>query len=118
MEAGQSPHPASTHSICKLCPVLADSVPTLGFEDDHDMGLGLQNLTQSLFGAIGANGGAGGEIHQCQPWDQSVRVDHFPAAIPAGRVYSSKATKPPAIGSRRKPRSSASAVTRATVRPA
>jgi hypothetical protein len=31
-----------------------------GFEDDHDMGWGLQNLTQSLFGAISANGGAGG----------------------------------------------------------
>jgi len=31
-----------------------------GFEDDHDMGWGLQNLTQPLFGAIGAKGGAGG----------------------------------------------------------
>jgi hypothetical protein len=31
-----------------------------GFEDDHDMGWGLQNLTQPLFGAISAKGGAGG----------------------------------------------------------
>jgi hypothetical protein len=31
-----------------------------GFEDDHDMGWGLQNLSQPLFGAISANGGAGG----------------------------------------------------------
>ncbi|HTB82630.1 MAG TPA: DUF2961 domain-containing protein [Candidatus Sulfotelmatobacter sp.] len=31
-----------------------------GFEDDHDMGWGLQNLTQPIFGAISAKGGAGG----------------------------------------------------------
>lgn len=31
-----------------------------GFEDDHDMGWGLQNLTEPLFGAIGAAGGTGG----------------------------------------------------------
>lgn len=31
-----------------------------GYEDDHDMGWGLQNLTQPLFGAISAKGGAGG----------------------------------------------------------
>jgi hypothetical protein len=31
-----------------------------GFEDDHDMGWGLQNLTQPLFGAVSAKGGAGG----------------------------------------------------------
>lgn len=30
-----------------------------GFEDDHDMGWGLQNLTQPLFGAISANDGSG-----------------------------------------------------------
>ena len=31
-----------------------------GFEDDHGMGWGLQNLAQPLFGAIGAKDGAGG----------------------------------------------------------
>jgi hypothetical protein len=31
-----------------------------GFEDDHDMGWGLQNLAQPVFGAMSANGGAGG----------------------------------------------------------
>jgi hypothetical protein len=31
-----------------------------GFEDDHDMGWGLQNLTLPAFGAISAKGGAGG----------------------------------------------------------
>jgi len=31
-----------------------------GFEDDHDMGWGLQNLTLPVFGAISAKGGAGG----------------------------------------------------------
>lgn len=31
-----------------------------GYEDDHDMGWGLQNLTQPIFGAIDAKGGAGG----------------------------------------------------------
>ena len=31
-----------------------------GYEDDHDMGWGLQNLTQPVFGAIDAKGGAGG----------------------------------------------------------
>lgn len=31
-----------------------------GFEDDHDMGWGLKNLTQPVFGAISAKGGAGG----------------------------------------------------------
>jgi hypothetical protein len=31
-----------------------------GFEDDHDMGWGLQNLTQPVFGAISAKGGSGG----------------------------------------------------------
>jgi len=31
-----------------------------GFEDDHDMGWGLQNLSQPVFGAISAKGGTGG----------------------------------------------------------
>jgi hypothetical protein len=31
-----------------------------GFEDDHDMGWGLKNVTQPLFGAIHADGGSGG----------------------------------------------------------
>jgi hypothetical protein len=31
-----------------------------GFEDDHSMGWGLQNLTLPVFGAISAEGGAGG----------------------------------------------------------
>lgn len=31
-----------------------------GFEDDHDMGWGLQNLTLPAFGAISAKGGSGG----------------------------------------------------------
>ena len=30
-----------------------------GFEDDHNMGWGLQNLTHAVFGAHGAEGGAG-----------------------------------------------------------
>lgn len=30
-----------------------------GFEDDHNMGWGLQNLTHAVFGAHGADGGAG-----------------------------------------------------------
>ena len=29
------------------------------FEDDHNMGWGLQNLTHAVFGAHGAEGGAG-----------------------------------------------------------
>jgi hypothetical protein len=31
-----------------------------GFEDDHNMGWGLQNLSEPVFGAVGAQGGSGG----------------------------------------------------------
>jgi hypothetical protein len=51
-----------------------------GFEDDHNMGWGLQNLTQPVFGAIGAKEGAGGVYRFLLPdmycFSSSVRYGH------------------------------------------
>ena len=51
-----------------------------GYEDDHDMGWGLQNLTQPIFGAIDAKGGAGGVYRFLLPdmycFSRSIKYGH------------------------------------------
>jgi hypothetical protein len=51
-----------------------------GYEDDHDMGWGLQNLTQPIFGAYDARGGAGGVYRFLLPdmycFSRSVKYGH------------------------------------------
>jgi hypothetical protein len=51
-----------------------------GYEDDHDMGWGLQNLTQPVFGAIDAKGGAGGVYRFLLPdmycFSDSIKYGH------------------------------------------
>jgi len=51
-----------------------------GFEDDHNMGWGLQNLTHAVFGAHGAEGGAGSIYRFYVPdlyvFDSAIRHGH------------------------------------------
>lgn len=51
-----------------------------GYEDDHDMGWGLQNLTEPVFGAIDARGGSGGIYRFLLPdmycFDLSIKYGH------------------------------------------
>lgn len=51
-----------------------------GFEDDNDMGWGLQNLTQPVFGAISAKGGSGGVYRFMLPdmycFSSSIKYGH------------------------------------------